>query len=53
LDFNRGLRYTHEEKTYTYMRQNPTALQDVLGVGQVYGLPSAPRTVEIQFKRNF
>jgi iron complex outermembrane receptor protein len=39
LNFNGGVRYTHEKKTYTYVRQNPPALQSVLGVDSIFFAP--------------
>jgi len=39
LDFNAGVRYTHQDKAYTYVRENPPALQDVLGVASIFFPP--------------
>jgi iron complex outermembrane receptor protein len=39
LDFNAGVRYTHEDKEYTYIRDNPTAVQDMYGVDSIFFTP--------------
>jgi iron complex outermembrane recepter protein len=39
LDFNAGVRYTHEDKEYTYVRDNPPGTQDLLGVDSIYFAP--------------
>ena len=39
LDFNAGLRYTHQNKEYTYIRENPPGLQGKLGVGSIFFAP--------------
>jgi iron complex outermembrane receptor protein len=36
LDLNAGLRYTHEQKEYTYVRDNPPGLQSALGVDSIF-----------------
>ncbi len=44
LDFNGGVRYTHQQLAYTYVRENPPAVQDTLGFDSIFypgGLPSA------------
>jgi iron complex outermembrane receptor protein len=36
LDLNAGVRYTHEDKEYTYVRDNPPSLQGALGVDSIF-----------------
>jgi iron complex outermembrane receptor protein len=39
LDLNAGLRYTHQDKEYTYVRLNPPGSQDILGVDSIFFAP--------------
>jgi iron complex outermembrane receptor protein len=39
LDFNAGVRYTHQDKEYTYVRQNPPGTQDQLGIDSIFFTP--------------
>jgi len=32
LDFNAGVRYTHQDKEYTYVRENPPEVQNATGI---------------------
>jgi iron complex outermembrane recepter protein len=39
LDLNAGVRYTHQDKAYTYVRENPPAQQAMYGVDSIFFAP--------------
>ena len=39
LDLNAGVRYTHQDKEYTYVRLNPPGTQGALGVDSIFFAP--------------
>lgn len=39
LNFNAGVRYTHQDKEYTYIRLNPPGSQGILGVDSIFFAP--------------
>jgi len=39
MDFNGGVRYTHQDKEYTYVRLNPPGTQETLGVDSIFFTP--------------
>jgi iron complex outermembrane receptor protein len=45
LDFNGGLRYTHQRKDYTFNRENPPAVAAIVGPGSIFFPPGFSGTV--------